>query len=226
MTIAAALLGYALGVGTIGSVLLGRAAWPPRAPMLGILTYLAAAWSSVAALGLAGLTLAVHATALGSQLSSLIGVCVLRLRAEYDAPGGALVAFAGLAVALVLLARTAATAVSHLHAVRQHALQHAQAARLIGRPEPDLGAILAGPAEDPAPALVPAGHGAQPAVGLAAAATDAVQRISRLLHPAEPLSRFRRQFLRAEAAALALTPVVLALTPALVALALGRVPGA
>jgi len=47
---------------------------------------------------------------------------------------------------------------------------------------------------------------AGPAPGLAAAATDAVQRIQRLLRPAEPLSRVRRQLLRAGAAALALTP--------------------
>ena len=67
---------------------------------------------------------------------------------------------------------------------------------------------------------------AGPAPGLAAAATDAVQRIQRLLRPAEPLSRVRRQLLRAGAAALALTPVLLALTPAIVALALGRVPAA
>ena len=67
---------------------------------------------------------------------------------------------------------------------------------------------------------------AGPAPGLAAAATDAVQRIQRLLRPAEPLSRIRRQLLHAAAAALALTPVLLALTPAIVALALGRVPAA
>jgi hypothetical protein len=67
---------------------------------------------------------------------------------------------------------------------------------------------------------------AGPAPGLAAAATDAVQRIQRLLRPAEPLSRVRRQLLRAGAAALALTPVLLTLTPAIVALALGRVPAA
>ena len=67
---------------------------------------------------------------------------------------------------------------------------------------------------------------AGPAPGLAAAATDAVRRIQRLLRPAEPLSRVRRQLLRAGAAALALTPVLLALTPAVVALALGRVPTA
>jgi hypothetical protein len=66
-----------------------------------------------------------------------------------------------------------------------------------------------------------------PAPSLAAAATDAVQRIRRLLGPAEPsLGPVRRQLLRATAAALALTPVLLALTPAAVALALGRVPAA
>jgi hypothetical protein len=52
------------------------------------------------------------------------------------------------------------------------------------------------------------------------AATDAVRRIQRLLGPAEPLGRVRRQLLRTGAGALAL----LALTPAVVALALGRVP--
>ncbi len=51
-----------------------------------------------------------------------------------------------------------------------------------------------------------------------------MQRIQRMLRPAEPLGRLRRQLLRAGAAGLALTPLLLALTPALVALALGRVP--
>jgi len=44
--------------------------------------------------------------------------------------------------------------------------------------------------------------------------------------PAEPLGRARRQLLRAAAAALALTPVLLAFAPAVLALALGRVPAA
>ena len=65
-----------------------------------------------------------------------------------------------------------------------------------------------------------------PAPALAAGVTDTVQRIHRLLDPAEPLSRVRRQLLRATATALALTPVLLALAPAGLALALGRVPGA
>ena len=315
MTVAAVLLVYAACAGTVGSRMLGRARWPARAPLLAIITYLAAAWSVVAALGLAGLTLAVHATALGGGLSQLIGACVLRLRDAYATPGGATAAGLGLTLAGAVLARTALTAATHLRAVRRQAVQHAQTARLVGRPDPALGATLvdhaqpaaycvAGPhptvilttaalqALDPdqldavlaherahlashhhqllavarigrqvlpflplmrvadtqitrlvemhaddtatagrgtgplATALAVLAAAAGPAPGLAAAATDAVQRIQRLLRPAEPLSRVRRQLLGAGAAALALTPVLLALTPAIVALALGKVPGA
>jgi len=315
VTVAVVLLVYAVTVGTAGSRMLARTRWALRAPLLGIVTYLAAAWSVVAALGLAGVTLAVHATALGGGLSHLIGACVLRLRDAYATPGGAIVAGLGLTLAGAVLARISVTAVTHLRAVRQHALRHAQTARLVGHPEPALGAVLvdheqpaaycvAGPhptvilttaalqsldrdqltavlaheqahlashhhrllaiarigrqvlpflplmreadtqitrlvemhADDAATAgrqagplataLVVLAAAAGPAPGLAAATTDAVQRIQRLLRPAEPLSRVRRQLLRAGAAALALTPVLLALTPALVALALGRVSAA
>jgi Zn-dependent protease with chaperone function len=311
--VATALLLYAACVGTLGSRVLGQAKWTARAPLLAIVAYLAAAWSVVASLGLAGLTLAVHATALGGGLSQLIGACVLRLRDAYATPGGATVAGLGLTLAGALVARSAAMAVSHVRATRRHARQHAETARLVGRREPSLGAVLvdcaqpaaycvAGPhptvilttgalqvlqpdqldavlaherahlayrhhhllaiarigsqilpfiplmrdaatqitrlvemhaddaatgARDGAPlasALVVLATVAGPAPGLAAAATDAVQRIQRLLRPAEPLSQVRRQLLRAGTAALALTPVLLALTPAVVALALGRVP--
>jgi Zn-dependent protease with chaperone function len=77
-----------------------------------------------------------------------------------------------------------------------------------------------------ATALVVLAAAPSPAPALAAGATDSLQRIHRLLGPCEPLGRVRRQLLRACAAALALTPVLLAMTPAVVALALGRVPGA
>jgi Zn-dependent protease with chaperone function len=313
VTVAAVLVGYAALVGTLGSRMLGRARWPDRAPLLAILTYLAAGWSVVAALGLAGLTLAVHGTALGGGLSHLIGACVLRLRATYGTPGGATVAGLGLALAGAVAARTALTAVTHLRAAGRQARRHAQTARLVGQPEPALGAVLvehaqphaycvagrqptvilttgavqaldpgqldavlaherahlagrhhrllalarigrlvlpflplmrhadeqvarlvelhaddaAARARDPrllATALVVLATAASPAPALAAAATDSVQRIHRLLVPAEPLGRARRQLLRTIAAALALTPVALALAPAVLALALGRLP--
>lgn len=312
MTVAAVLIGYAVCVGTLGSRLLGRARWTARAPLLAIVTYLAAGWSVVAALGLAGLTLAVHATALGGGLSHLIGACVLRLRETYGTPGGASVAGLGLALAGAVAARTVLTATTHLRAAGQQALLHAETARLVGRPEPSLGAVLvehsepvaycvagrhptvilstgalqalepaqlsavlaherahlagrhhrllalarigrlvlpflplmraadaqvarliemhaddaAARASDPrslATALVILATGTSPAPALAASATDSVQRIHRLLRPAEPLGQARRQLLRATAASLALAPVLLALAPALLALALGRV---
>jgi Zn-dependent protease with chaperone function len=315
VTIAAVLVAYAACVGTLGSRVLGRARWTARAPLLAILTYLTAAWSVVAAVGLAGLTLAVHATVLGGGLSHLIGACVLRLRATYGTPGGATVAGLGLILAGAVVARTVLTALTHLRAAGRQALRHAQTARLAGHPDPALGAVLmehsqphaycvagrhptvivttgAVQALDPgqldavlaherahlashhhrllalarigrlvlpflplmreadsqvarlvemhaddaatracdprslATALVALATAASPAPALAAAATDSVQRIHRMLGPAEPLGRARRHLLRGTAAALALAPVLLALAPALVALALGRVPAA
>jgi Zn-dependent protease with chaperone function len=315
VTVGVALLLYVACVGTLGSRMLGRARWTARAPLLAIATYLAAGWSVVAALGLAGLVLAVHATALSGDLSHLIGACVLQLRATYATPGGATVAGLGLILAGSVAARSALAAVGHVRATGRQALRHAQTARLVGRADPVLGAVLvehpdpaaycvagrhptvilttgamaalspgqlgavlaherahlagrhhrllamarigrqllpvlplmrdaetqvarlielhaddaATRAHDPgslATALVVLATAASPAPALAAAATDTVQRIHRLLGPAEPLGRGRRQVLRATAAALAVTPVLLALAPAVLALAQGRVPGA
>ena len=320
MTVAAVLLAYAACAGTVGAAMLRRAGWTARAPLLAMVTYLAAAWSVVAALGLAGLTLAVHATALGGGLSDLIGACVLRLRDTYATPGGAAVAGLGLTLAGAVAARTTVTALTHLRATGRQALRHAQTARLAGHPEPALGAVLldhpqpaaycvagrhptvvlttgalqaldpaqldavlaherahlaghhhallaiarigrqvlpfiplmrdadaqvtrlvelhaddaATRARDPRPlaaALVVLATAASPgpalaAPTLAAAVTDTVQRINRLLGPAEPMGRLHRHLLRASAAALALAPVLMALAPAVMALALGRVPAA
>jgi beta-lactamase regulating signal transducer with metallopeptidase domain len=315
VTVAMVLAAYAAGLGILGPAMLARARWTARAPLLGIVTYLAAGWSVIAALGLAGLTLAVHATALGGGLSDLIGACVHRLQATYGTPGGATVAALGLTLAGAVAARTALTAIAHFRAAQRQALQHAQTARLVGHPEPALGAVLVEHAQpaaycvagrrptvilttaavqaldpgqldavlaherahlagrhhrllamtrisrevlpflplmrdaeeqvtrlvelhaddaaargrDPrllATALVLLATAGSPAPALAAGATDSVQRIHRLLGPAEPLGRARRQLLRATAAALALTPVLLALTPAAVALALGKLPAA
>jgi Zn-dependent protease with chaperone function len=316
VSVAAVLLIYVACVGTLGARVLARARWTARAPMLAIVIYLTAAWSAVAALALAGLTLAVHATALGDDLSHLIGACALRLRAAYAAPGGAAVARTGLILAGAVVARTVLTAVSHARATGRVALRHTQTAQLVGQAEPTLGATvlehaqpvaycvagrypmvilttgalqaldggqlgavlaherahLAGRhhrliaiartgrlvlpflpltrqaetevarlvelhaddaatrAHDPgqlATALVvlATAPSPAPAPALAAAGADALQRIHRLLGPAEPLGRLRRHLLCATAAALALTPVLVALTPAVVALVLGRAPG-
>ncbi len=170
MTVAAVLVAYAAGLGVLGSPILGRARWTGRAPLLAIAIYLAAGWSVIVALGLAGLTLAVHATALGGGLSHLIGACVHRLRATYGTPGGATVAGLGLTLAGAVVARTVLTAVAHFRAARRQAPRHAQTARLVGQPEPTLGAVLVEHAQPAAYCVA----GRQPTVILTTAAVQAL----------------------------------------------------
>jgi hypothetical protein len=198
VTIAAILLVYAIGVGTVGARILARASWPAQAPLLAILTCLAAAWSVVATIALAGLTLAVHATALGGALSQLIGACVLRLRATYATPGGMAAAGAGLVLTGAIAVRIAVTAASHLHVTRRHALRHsrhaeAQVERLVELHADDAATrvrdpdslatalvVLAAAAPDPGPvsAAVADNSPVLPAAGaapiLASATSDAV----------------------------------------------------
>jgi len=170
VTVAAVLVAYAACLGTLGSGILGRAKWTARAPLLAIVTYLAAGWSVIAALGLAGLTLAVHATALGGGLSHLIGACVHRLQATYGTPGGATVAGLGLTLAGAVAARTVLTAAAHLRAAGRQALRHAQTARLVGRSEPSLGAVLVEHAQPAAYCVA----GRQPTVILTTGAVQAL----------------------------------------------------
>ncbi|HME66765.1 MAG TPA: M56 family metallopeptidase [Streptosporangiaceae bacterium] len=170
MTVAVVLVAYAACVGMLGPRVLARARWTARAPLLAIVTYLAAGWSVVAAVGLAGLTLAVHATALGGGLSQLIGACVHRLRATYGTPGGATVAGLGLTMAGAVAARTALTATTHLRTAGRQALRHAQTARLVGHPEPALGAVLVEHSQPAAYCVA----GRQPTVILTTAAVQAL----------------------------------------------------
>jgi Zn-dependent protease with chaperone function len=179
--IGAALLAYAVCVGMLGPRLTRQATWPERAPMLAIAGYLAAAFSVIAAMALAGLTLAVHGTALGDGLSALIGACVRRLRDTYATPGGTAAAAAGLALAGTVLARTSVTSASRLRAARRDALRHAQMARLVGREMPDLDATVV---EHPSPAAYCLG-GRQPTVVLTTGALrvlDPAQLIAVLAH--------------------------------------------
>src|SRR3984957_6872369 len=169
VTVAAALVAYAAGLGILGSRMLARARWTARAPLLAIVTYLAAVWSVIAALGLAGLTLAVHATAIGGGLSDLIGACVHRLQATYGTPGGATVAGVGLTLAGAGAARTALPATTYLRVTGRQALHHAQTARLVGQPAPALGAVLVEHAQPAAYCVA----GRQPTVILTTGAVQA-----------------------------------------------------
>jgi len=105
MTVGVALLAYAAVLGALGPVAHNHDGWLVRAPRLGASLLLAAAWSVLAALFLAGLTLALADTALSIGLSHLLGACILRLRAAYVTPGGAAAAGAGLTLSGVIALR-------------------------------------------------------------------------------------------------------------------------
>lgn len=105
MTVGAALLAYAAVLGGLGSVVYRHDGWLTRAPRLGATLLLAAAWSVLTALFLAGLTLALPDTALSGGLSDLLGACILRLRAAYATPGGAAAAGAGLTLSASIALR-------------------------------------------------------------------------------------------------------------------------
>src|ERR1700733_12004293 len=49
VTVAVVLAAYAAGLGILGPAMIGRARWTARAPLLAIVTYLAAGWSVIAA---------------------------------------------------------------------------------------------------------------------------------------------------------------------------------
>ena len=105
MTVGAALILYAVAVGTLGPAAFRRSGWLVRAPRLGAAAVLAAAWSVLFALLLAGVTLLLPASALTTDIGHLIGACLTRLRAAYGSPGGSGVVFLGQALSTGLATR-------------------------------------------------------------------------------------------------------------------------
>ena len=90
--------------------------------------------------------------------------------ATYGTPGGATVAGLGLTLAGAVAARTALTAMAHFRAAGRQALRHAQTARLVGQPEPALGAVLVEHAQPAAYCVA----GRQPTVVLTTGAVQAL----------------------------------------------------
>jgi len=195
VTVAAVLAAYAAIAGLAGGSLLRRGRWAARDPLPGIVVWLAATWSVIVATALAGLSLAVDSTAVGTQLSAMIGACIIRLRSAYATPGGIMAAWPGLFVTTAVTAWAVLAAVRYLGTDRRFALRHAEAARLVGRKAPALGAVLLDHA-------VPAAYSIAsrpPTVVVTSAALralDATQLAAVLAHEQAHL-RARHQLLRA-----------------------------
>jgi len=100
----ALLLIFAITAGVAG-LRLGRAAWPVRAPRLGMWVWVALSASTFAAAVLAGAALAVPAIRLTPRMVDLLDACWASIRAHYATPGGAVAGVVGLVLALGLSAR-------------------------------------------------------------------------------------------------------------------------
>ena len=142
MTVGAALLLYAAILGALGPLAHRRDGWLTRAPRLGATLLLAAAWSVLTALFLAGLTVALPGTALSSGLSDLLGACILRLRAAYVTPGGAAVAGAGLMLSGAIAARVGWACIRVVRARRAERRRQRSLVALCGRPTSTLDAVI------------------------------------------------------------------------------------
>jgi len=95
---------YAVLLAVVPGRVLSRAARPSRCPRWGIFLWQALCASALLAAAGAGLALALPALRLSGDLSAVLRECVMALRAQYAAPGGAFTAAVGAAFASAVLA--------------------------------------------------------------------------------------------------------------------------
>ncbi|GHE39162.1 M56 family metallopeptidase [Streptomyces lavendulocolor] len=150
MRVAILLLGYAALVGTLAPVLLTRTGWAARAPRLAIWAWQAATVTVVVSVALAGLALAVPTVPVSGNLADMLHACVMALRAQYAAPGGALVAATGTVLALAVAGRVGWCLAAALWRARRERRRHAEVLAMVGRARPDLGVTVL---EDDRPAV-------------------------------------------------------------------------
>ncbi|MGI5139353.1 MULTISPECIES: M56 family metallopeptidase [unclassified Streptomyces] len=139
MRVAVLLLGYAAVLGVLGPAWLARASWTSRAPRLGIWAWQALTATVVVSVALAGLAVAVPTVPVSGNLAEMLQACVMALRAQYAAPGGAAVAASGTVLALALVGRIGGCLAAALVRARRERTRHAEVLTLVGRRRTDLG---------------------------------------------------------------------------------------
>lgn len=142
MIVAAVLAGYAVLAATLGAAALRRAAWPQRAPALGVAAWQALSISTVLAVVLAGLALVVPVKIVAAGLAELLHACLWALRAEYGPIGGPLVGAAGVAVAVGVTARAVALVAGELLAAARERRRHQALLTPVARHDARLGALV------------------------------------------------------------------------------------
>jgi Zn-dependent protease with chaperone function len=168
VTVGGVLIVYATAVGLGGAPGFRRAAWPLRAPRLGAVLLLAAAWSVPVALVLAGLTIILPPSALFADLGHLLGACLVRLRAAYGTPAGAGIVTAGQVLSLATAVRLVWAVGRVARRRRTQRRRHRLLVRLAGARRPDVPAVVL---DCPGPAAWSIG-GRRPAVVVTSGAVD------------------------------------------------------
>jgi Zn-dependent protease with chaperone function len=139
---AAGLLAWAALLLVFGAPALARAAWPVRAPRLGITAWLVLAGSAITSVILGGAALLVPAAQVSAGLARLLAACAMELRAAYAHPGGAVLTVAGAALAAAVIARLAWCTAATLLVSSRAGRSHSRRLRLVGRADQLPGAIV------------------------------------------------------------------------------------
>jgi Zn-dependent protease with chaperone function len=140
--VALVLLAYAAALAVLTPLLLPRAEWAVRSPKLGIWAWQALTATVLVSTALAGLALAVPSVPVSGNLAEMLHACVMALREQYAAPGGAAAAASGTMLALAVTGRIGWCLAGALWRARRARGEHAAVLAMAGRARPDLGVTV------------------------------------------------------------------------------------
>ena len=138
----AALLTFALLLGLVVAPLLNAAAWPSRAPGIGMVAWLVLTTSSFSSLVLAGLSVTVPELPAADGLADFFNACSNAMREHYGTTGGATIAVAGGGFTLALALRVVLVSVGRGGQRRRIRRRHLDLVRMVGRPHARSGVFV------------------------------------------------------------------------------------
>ena len=118
------LIGLAFVLAFVGPVLLRRAGWLERAPVLGIIAWQGLTGALLLAVVLAAAALAIPAIPWTTDLAEFFRACAMALRAQYSTPGGVVVSATGAVAAILVLGRVAYFVAAGLRAAALERRRH------------------------------------------------------------------------------------------------------
>ncbi|MFI0449679.1 M56 family metallopeptidase [Actinomadura sp. 6N118] len=142
MTATAALLVYAVVLGTLGPRLLRLGSWAERAPRLGVIAWQAATASVLGAVILAGLALVVPIAQAPHGLADLLAACRMMIRAHYENTPQPIGAYGGLAVAGGITLWIIGHVLVMVVTIVVQRRRHLRVLMMVARPRPDLDAMV------------------------------------------------------------------------------------